>query len=149
MAQAIGQTSFRNAVVEYSTDDTNWVDISGVTNKIDASGGDRAQGEVFTGGADTAIIAIGKRGVMKIATDVVYSESSVEHFANLETLHQAGTPVKIRWAPKGSATGNFRFTSDTGYVTTFTPPGGEYGSGDPMMVSFEHTSAYYARAAIS
>ncbi len=49
MAQTVGQTSFRNAVIEYSTDGTNWVGMSGVSNKIDPSGGDRQQGEEFTG----------------------------------------------------------------------------------------------------
>lgn len=149
MAQTVGQTSFRNAVIEYSTNGTSWVDMSGVSNKIDPSGGDRAQGEEFTGDADTAVITIGKREPIKIGIDIVYSEATTDHFVNMETYHQSGTALKIRWAPKGSATGNFRYTTDTGYITSFTPPAGEYGSGDPILVSLELTAAYYGRAAIS
>lgn len=148
MAQTVGQTSFRNAVIEYSTNGSSWVDMSGVSNKIDPSGGDRQQGEEFTGDADTAVIAIGKREPIKLGVDIVYSEATTDHFVNMETYHQGGTALKIRWAPKGSATGNFRYTTDTGYITSFTPPAGEYGSGDPILVSLEMTAAYYSRAAI-
>ena len=148
MAQTTGATSWRNAVIEFSTDGSSWVDISGVGNKLGHSGGDRMQGEEYTGAADTAVITTGKREPIKLKTDVVYSEATADQYVNLETCYLNNTPLKLRWAPKGSTTANFRFTSDTGYVTSFTPPVGEYGSGDPVLISFELTTAFYSRAAI-
>lgn len=148
MAQTTGQTSFRNAVIEFTTDGTNYVNISGVMNKLEYSGGNRAQGEAYTGSADTPVIAVGKREPITLAMDMVYSEATADYYTTFETYYTAGTPLKIRWAPKGGATGNFRYTADTGYILSFTPPQGEYSSGDPVMISLEVLTGSYSRAAI-
>lgn len=148
MPQTTGQTSWRNAVIEYSTDSITWVDISGVGNKVGHGGGDRAIGEAYTGASDTAILTLGKREPLQLEIDIVYSEATADQYANLENCYLNGTALKLRWAPKGSATGNFRYTSDTGYLGTFTPPVGEYGSGDPILISFELNTPSYSRAAM-
>lgn len=148
MAQTTGQASWRSAVIEFSTDGTNWVDISGVGNKLEHGGGDRMVGEEYTGAADTSILTVGKREPLQLSVDIVYSEATADQYVNLETYYLNATALKLRWAPKGSATGHFRYTSDTGYISTFTPPVGEYGSGDPILVSFELTTPSYTRAAM-
>lgn len=148
MPQTAGAMSFRNAVVEYSTNGTTWNDFSGIATGVEVSGGDRAQGEAYTGDADTAIVTIGKREPLQIGINVVYSEATGDHYVNLENAYINGTPIRVRWAPRGSATGNFRYTSDTGYITAFAPPGGEYESGDPILIEMEIVAPSYARAAI-
>lgn len=133
MAQTTGATSMRNCVVEYSTN-TSWVDISGVANAVNPSGYERESGEAFTGASDDAVITIGKNSPLELEVMVVYTESSAEGFELLRAIKDAGTPLRIRWAPKGiGTTGNFKWTTGTGYLTAAPPPGGELGGGAPIL----------------
>lgn len=149
MAQTTGAMTWKDAVIEYSTDGSTWNAISGSGNKLEAGGGDRMIGTAHTGEADIPLLTPGKREEITVDVDAVYSELSGESFRALEPLYEAGTALKIRWAPKGSSTGNYRYTTNTGYLKTCKLPSGEYGSGDPLLVNFQMVAPGFAMAAIS
>jgi hypothetical protein len=127
MAQTTGAFSAVNALVEVSTNGSAWTDISGFSNKVDPGDATRASGEVYTHDGDTAIITGGKREPLEIEYSFVFTHGAGDVFevvrAQFETA--GGGPLYVRWAPKGSTTGNFRFTSDAGVVTKFLYPGAD------------------------
>ena len=148
MAQTTGGMSFRNAVIEISTDGTTWTDISGVANKLKVKGPERKAGSVHTASGDTPIVTIGKLEALEIEADLVYSEVTTEAYTVLEGYHKAATAVRMRWSPKGTATGNYRYTTDAGYITELPPPAGDTDKADPVMVSLAFTSPAYTKAVI-
>ena len=148
MAQTTGGMSFRNAVIEISTDGTTWTDISGVANKIKVKGPERKSGSAHTASGDKPIVTVGKLEQVEVEMDIVYSEVTTEAYNVLEGYLQNATGVKVRWAPKGTATGNFRYTTDTGYITELPPPAGDFDKADPVMVTTTHVSSGYTKAAI-
>lgn len=134
MAQTTGALSGRAIKVEYSTNSSDFTDMSGHSASIEVSGGDRMSGEAYTFDGDTAIVAIGKREPLEIEGNAVYTISSADPFRVLEALYVAGTPLKVRWIFTSSATtADWRFTSATGYLTNVAYPGGEAEPGDPIM----------------
>lgn len=149
MAQTTGGVSFRNATLEYSTDNSAWTDISGVANKIEQARKTRNSGSAHTATGDTPIVTIGKREAQEVDISIVYSEVTTESLAVLDAAHDAATPCYLRWTAKGTATGNFRYTTGAGYITEIDTPGGEVGAGDPVLVSFKHFSPSVTRAAIA
>ena len=136
MAQTTGATSMRNCVVEYCTN-TAWTDVSGVANQVNPSGYERESGEAYTGASDDPVITLGKNSPVELEVMVVYTESSAEGFELLRALKEAGTPLRIRWTPKGiGTTGNFKWTTGTGYLTAAPAPGGDFGDGKPILSAF-------------
>lgn len=137
MAQTTGATSMRNCLVEYSTNSTAWVDVSGVANAVTPTGFERESGEAWTGGSDNPVITVGKNSPLELEVMVVYSETSSDGFEVLRALKEAATPVRIRWTPKGiGTTGNFKWTTGTGYLTAAPAPGGDFGDGKPILSAF-------------
>ena len=127
----------RNCLVEYSTNSTAWVDVSGVANAVNPSGYERESGEAWTGGSDNPVITIGKNSPLELEVMVVYSEASSDGFEVLRALKEAATPIRIRWTPKGiGTTGNFKWTTGTGYLTAAPAPGGDIGDGKPILSAF-------------
>lgn len=137
MAQTTGSMSMRNCKVEYSTNSSDWTDISGVANQVNPSGYDRESGEAYTGASDDPVVTLGKNKPFEPEIMVVYSESSAEGFQLLRTLKEAGTPLRLRWQPAGAGTGNYRWTTGTGYLTQAPPPGGDMGDGKPILAAIK------------
>ena len=135
MTQTTGAASMRNCVVEYSTNSTSWTDISGVANQVNPSGYEVEVGEAYTGDSHDPVLTAGKNSPLDLEVNVVYSESASEGYHLLRTLKEATTPVRIRWQPKGRATGNYRYTTGTGYLTAAPAPGGELGGGMPILTT--------------
>lgn len=149
MAQTTGGTSFRNVALEYSVGATLWTDISGALNAIDVSGGDRKSGEAYTAVGETPIVTFGKKEPIELTAKVVYTEVTTEAYLLALTAKNAGTEWYLRWAPKGTATGNYRYTTGVGQVTSCTEPAGDVGNGEPVLVSWKFRCAAITPAAIS
>jgi hypothetical protein len=130
-----------------STSSWIWNEISGTVNAVEVSGGDRISGEAYTAEGDTAIVLFGKREPLDVTGRIVYSEVTAEAFIDLEALYEAGTDIKLSWAPGGWATGNLLFRTTTTNIVQFGYPGGEVESGDPILIEFAVRAAYidYAR----
>lgn len=139
----------RSAVIEFSTDGSTWNNVSGVANSVESDGSERTTGEVYTADGDTAITGIGKLQPAEVDMNIVYSEATTEGYILLEGLHKNATACKVRWAPKGATTGNYRYTSATGHITKCPPPSGDVESGDPILVTVTHRSPGITAAAIS
>ena len=143
-----GGWSFGNAVLEIATDGRSWTDISGVANRSKVRGPERKSGGAHTASGDKPIVTVGKLEQVEVGMDMVYSEVTTEAYTVLEGYLQNATGVKLRWALKGTATGNYRYTTDTGYITELPPPAGDFDKADPVMVTATHVSSGYTKAAI-
>lgn len=149
MAQTAGATSLRNVVLEYATNGSDWTDISGVANKITGGTKKRNVGSAATGAADTPVVTVGKREPHELSIDIVYSEVSTEAFTLFDAAVDAATAIYLRYAPKGTATGNYRYTTDAGYISEMDMPSGDVGDGAPLMASLKHFCGKITRATIS
>jgi hypothetical protein len=149
MAQTTGGASFKDVVLEYSTGGTTFTDISGVMNSIEVNGGDRKSGEAWTASGDTPIVTFGKREPIEVNVKVVYSESATEGFQLAYAAKSNGTTWYLRWAPKGSTTGNYRYTTGAGQVISCPEPGGPVESGEPILATFKFRCAAVTAAAIA
>lgn len=149
MAQTTGATTLRNVVIEWSTNSSAWVDVSGEANSVEPSGGATMSGEVYTGGSDAPIIGVGADEPVEVDINVVYTESTTDGFMELYALKVARTPMRLRYAPKGTATGNYRWTTHTGYVVECMAPGGEIEDGTPLLAAAKIKAPGIGYAAIS
>lgn len=122
MAQTTGAVSARNSVLEMSTNGTAWTDISGFATSIEPGESARQFEETYTFDGDAPIVTTGKKESVEITAKVVYTEGSTDAFEVVRAAFENQTPVYFRWAPKGTATGNFRFTTSEGKVLTFKYP---------------------------
>jgi hypothetical protein len=127
--------TFRNVKVEVSIDGgSNWTNISGQTNALTPSGGDRNIGEFYDAQSDNPTLGAGKLGRHQLMLRVKYTETDAQAWRILYDAKEAATPVMVRWSPKGGLSGDYLFTSDEGYVVSCPLPGQEVESGDPMRV---------------
>jgi len=138
----------RNVKLEFITGAT-WNDISGVANAVEVSGGDRITGEAFTADGDRPIVLFGKLNPIDVECKIVYSEVTTEAFSLLEPLYVAGTSLRLRWAPGGNATGNYRYVTDTTNITAFGYPGGEVQDGAPILLDMAVKTGQVSWAAIT
>ncbi len=149
MAQTTGAISFKAAKVEICPIGTaTWTDISGTFNKVAQSGHERSTGEAYTADGDVAIITRGKLAPVELDVTCVYSEISTEAFKVIHDLHivAGGTDLYTRITPKGTATGDQRFTTTVGTITQCGIPVGEVGKADPVMFGFKVKAAAITQA---
>lgn len=150
MAQTTGATSGRALYVALSTTGTTFVDISGHANGVKPGGGERAVGEVFTGDTDTPIVTIGKRAMMELTVNIIYTEVTTEGYTLVKTAYEAGSALYVRWAPKGNTTGNIMFTTAAAYVTNPPYQGVEdVGDGEALMLEASFSTASVTQAAVT
>lgn len=132
MAQVTGVKSGRVAKVEYSTNYSTYTDTSGATNSLSVDGGDRQVGDTYTFDGDKAVVGVGKLNPADLTFRSLYVDSSTGLFAQISAMKNNATPMNVRFAYDTSTTGSWRFTADTGYVTSCKPPSAEAGPGDPL-----------------
>lgn len=149
MAQTTGALSMKDVQLDYSTNNSDWTDISGVTNAVTPSGNNRITGEAYTADGEDAIVLIGKREPFEVDFGLVYSETTTEGYTVLDTIFAAGTALRLRWSPGGGDTGDYRFTTGTGYLVEFNQPGGDVQDGNPILISGKFRGTGYTRATIS
>jgi len=141
MGQTANGMTFKDCTVSYTTDgSTTWTDCSGFANSIAVSGGERASGEAYTFDGDTAIIGKGKRAPLTVTMVAIYTETgTTDPYVALLPYYLAGTPVGLKWSPKG-ATGVS--TAEWVYTTLYSNsvfknlsyPAGAANSADPTTV---------------
>lgn len=136
MTQTVGSKTMRSVAIDWSTNSSDWNTIQNTTAAVNPSGGDRMMGEAYTADGDVAIVGAGKREPIDVEVNLVYSEITTESFLKLEPLYTAGTAIRIRWSPAGAASNDYRYTTATGYISSFSYPGGEVETGDPIVTGF-------------
>ena len=139
MAQTANAITFKDAKIEYTTNGTSFVDMSGHASLIEESGGDRKTSEAYTYDGDTAIIGKGKREPRTVTATVIYTEETADPYLTLLPYFDAGSSVGFRWSPKGLITGT---TGEYLYTTQFASsafkslshPAGNPESGEVTVV---------------
>lgn len=154
MTQTTEGLAFTKATVWYSDDaKVTWVNISGEGAAIAVSGGERSTGEVNTFDSALPVVKGGDRASTNLTVRFVYTEEAdPKPFDALQLVHHAVNPaIHVQYAPGGipaAGEAGFWFHAD-GILTNLTYPGGEAGSGDPILCEFVVKCASLARSAAS
>jgi len=128
--------SCKDAFIEYSLNNSTWVDISGIANSVNFGGGERASGEAYTFNGDTALVGAGKRAPIEATVSIVYDTSGT--YSTLRGYYVAGTWIYLRVTPAGDNPGDECWTSSLGPITGCPPPNMDAATGDPPTVEFTH-----------
>lgn len=118
--------SFGDCDVDIDLSDTGtWAAVESWSTEIVTSGGEIPTTQVYPF-AGSAIVFTGVKGPITINCTIVYTEGSTSPYWNIRTRYESGDnlPMEIRWSPKGSASGNLRFTSNGGKLTACPLPNG-------------------------
>ena len=135
MAQTTGALSWANCQIELSTNGTNWTDVSGFSNSLSLDGGDRQTGEFFTVDGQTPIVTYGKRNMLTVTIQAVYTEEGSDPYAMAQATFAANSALYVRWSPKAwAAIGDFRFYTNEGRVTMPVYPVGAADSPDAIAI---------------
>lgn len=147
MAQATG-ISAKDMYAAVSTDNSSWTDVSGFATTVEPDGGDRKAGEFYTFDTDYAGLTRGKREPIDVKLSVVYTEGSSDAWKIINDAYEGNTALYLRWAPKGNTTGNKRFTTGAGIITSMIYPKGEAESADPILCEATFRVAVVTAAAV-
>jgi hypothetical protein len=139
MTQTTGATTFRNVKVEFSSDGSTWIDISGSTSAVGVNGGERPVVEFKPLFSDTKKAMVGARERLTITVKSVYSENPTEAFALMDAAYRAKSQVYLRWSPRNVA-GAKRFNAVNAYIKKPSYPGGEVSEPKPLAVEYEFTA---------
>ena len=126
-------SNFTDASISVSINGNAFVDICGEASSINVSGGDRDVSEFFTACGDTPIVLVGKRKKLSVKLKVAYTEGNADTFAIVKQAYENKKMIfQLRWIPRGTATGNLRYTTDGTYsfVTSHPYPSGEVASAE-------------------
>src|SRR5690349_14338311 len=132
MSQTTGAMSSIDARMQTSPDGTNWTDHSGEATRVTPTGGGRQTGSRNTLEGDFPVVTNGKRILMDVEVEYLYTEGASDLFEVVRAAYEAGTALYVRWAPKGGQTGEFQFTTTVGRITDFLYPPVDAESADPI-----------------
>lgn len=132
--------SFVAADVEVSQDGSTWVELSAYGSSIATGGGDRRTGEVNVFDDERPIVKAGKKGSQTVNIRYVYTEETGGPFEEIRSWDDTeGGVCYARYWPAGKVAGNFVFETGAGILTMFEDPGGEAGSGEPVLCEIQVT----------
>lgn len=149
MAQTTNGISLKDCKVEYSTNGSIWVDMSGWATEFTIEGGERKSAEASTFEGDTPIVGKGKRGAITANATIIYTEVTTDPWLFLLDYHFQGSSLGLRATPRGLTAG---VTGEYQYTTTFAgsviknliPPGGKADSADPSVCKLSVVAAGFS-----
>lgn len=118
-------TTFKNAKVELSTDGTNWTDVSVDANMVTVDGFDLETEGTPVFGQGKRLQTVGNFELGTVTVRALYAESTNSAWGLANTAFEGRSAIYVRFSPKGGTTGQYRFTSDAGYVKSPVWPSGE------------------------
>jgi hypothetical protein len=149
MAQTTGAIGSKDFIIETSPDGTIWTDRSGQIVRISPAPITRRVGQTNTfGSTDTAIVTAGQRPAVTYHLDMLYTEVSSELWEIARISIEAGADFYIRYAPKGGQTGEFRFTSAVGKLSSLDYPVADANSGDPVYAGVDFITPGFTKAVV-
>jgi hypothetical protein len=123
MTQTTGAITAVDAKLEYSANGTDWIDCSGVSNKVTFGGGDRGMTETGTLGTESPIVSAGRRKMVTASMVILYTETDSDPWhVFYDTYYTVKTPLYFRASPKGGQTNEYLFSCGPGYINTMLPP---------------------------
>jgi hypothetical protein len=143
--------SWANCKIELSDDDgSSWIDISGFANSLSIDGGDRQMGEFFTCDGELPIITYGKRNMITITINCVYTEGAADEPYIMAALADEGhNPLLVKWSPAGGGSGDFEFESGPAYITSPVYPQGAADSPDAIALDIALSCGAITRATVT
>lgn len=109
-------------------------EASGFITNVETSGYELQVGETYTGSGTGAIMTAGKISPAEVTASMVYTEVAADPSDKLWEARKNKQKVKFIWYPKGNAADNWKWETSYGYITAMTPPSGEMGSADAILV---------------
>jgi len=134
MAQTTAATSRVASKVEVYSG-SQWVDVSGSTNKVNNPEQARMSGEGYTFTGDTAIVKGGKREPIEVGFRCIYTEEAAEAWEIMRAFFETtgGADIDIRWTVVTS--GNV-FTITDGVCTRLQYPAVDASDANPIACEF-------------
>lgn len=138
MAQTTNSIWGGAAKVEISTNGTSWTDISGHSQKVSPTGGDRQTGQAYTFDGEYPIVKVGKMNPRETRVDLIYTEETADAYEAARAQFEAagGGTIYARWSPAGGNVGDAQYTTDAGFVKDFSYPEVDSEATGPMRAFF-------------
>jgi hypothetical protein len=135
MAQTTDGMSFAAHYLAFSKDGSSWTNVSGFSNSVNVTGGERVIGYGFTADGDTPIQKAGKRQGLTVTTRIVYTETADEAYDMAKDQYEltGGGAFYVRWSPGGGDAADLGFTTAAGLVKNPPYPAGTVESGEPIF----------------
>lgn len=137
MTQTTNYTNAINAYVAIQTgaSTNSFTNISGFSNNVTVSGGDRDSGEEYThdGGA---IILTGARKPAEVTVRAVFTDPIADPYSLLWNCYTGGSLVNLAWAPSGSSAGKLLFTTVGGKLLKMPMVAAPATDAKPSMFEF-------------
>lgn len=126
----------------------SWIDLADYGTSIAVSGGDRGTGEVNVFSDERPIVKAGKKASQDVTIRYVYTEEAAGPFVTMRSWDDAvGGTIYVRYWPKGKTAANYVFSTGAAIITVFNDPGGEAGSGDPVLCEITAKTEQLTRTA--
>lgn len=140
-------TTFRNVKVELSADGTTWTDVSIDANMVEVDGFDLESEGTSVFGQAKKLQTIGGYDLGTVKVRALYAESTTAAWGLANTAFEGRSTLFVRWSPRGGSTGQYRFTSDAGYVKRPVWPSGE-ADAKPIMPEISIETPWITRSTI-
>jgi hypothetical protein len=150
MAQTTNSIWGGAAKVELSVNGTDWTDISGHGNLVDAPLIERRSGERWTFDGEDPIVKVGKKNSVRIPVTIVYTEESTDAFEIVRAQYESagGGEAHLRWSPAGGGAGDFLFTTNKGFIQAFQYPAVNSEEDGPMVLQFVVQTSGVAKSTV-
>ena len=148
MAQTTTAQVLNDSVIEVSTDDATWTDISGAMNSFEPSGGDRKAGAGHSLASDSPIVRAGKPSEVTVKMKIYYTETAGEATTLLQAWYLANTPVYLRQKPKGTLATYWQFKG-LGYFLKPVFPTSDSENEKPVVLDLSWTGSNLLQSAQS
>lgn len=124
--------TMKNCKVELSAGGTTWTDITSDANSVSMSGFELQTNAIGLFGQAKTEQAVGGYSIGTITIRAMYTETTTSGWGLAHTAWVNRTNLYVRWSPRGGTTGQYRYTSDAGYVKNPVWPVGEDGPAQVM-----------------
>lgn len=120
--------TMKNCKVEFSANGTTWTDVTSDSNSVAMSGFELETDSVGLFGQAKKDQTAGGYAIGTVTVRLMYVETTSSGWGLAHTAWVNRTNLYVRWSPRGGTTGQYRFTSDAGFVKNPVWPNGEDGA---------------------
>lgn len=120
--------TMKNCKVEFSSGGTTWTDVSDEANSVSMSGFELETEATPVFGEAKKVQTVGGFAIGTVTIRAMYAETTTGAWGLANSAYTNRTTLYVRWSPRGGTTGQYRYTSDAGYVKSPVWPVGEEGA---------------------